>query len=67
MNKARLCGNCSYYTRIKSLPGRGNGLCEIFDRKCNSDSRLAVSCEKYKRQRPTDAKDRRISTERDIE
>ena len=52
MPTGRTCGNCIHFTRIrtKSFQQNGrNGICDIFDYNCNSDSSYAKKCPKYKR------------------
>ena len=52
MPTGKTCGNCKNFTRIKIYwfqQGGRNGICDILDYNCNSDSSYAKQCKKYKR------------------
>ncbi len=52
MPTGKTCGNCQYFVRIKKADfqqGGRNGICDIFDYNCHSDSSYAKECPKYKK------------------
>jgi hypothetical protein len=52
MPTGKTCGNCKYFGRIRTplfQQGGRNGICEIFDYNCQTDSTYAQYCKKYKR------------------
>lgn len=52
MPTGKTCGNCKYFTRIKHplfQQGGRNGICDILDYNCHSDSSYAKTCKKYKK------------------
>ena len=54
MPQGKICGNCQHFTRIKNhlfQQGGRNGICDIFDYNCHSDSAYAKKCLKYKKLR----------------
>jgi len=51
MPTGKTCGNCQHFIRIKNPSfqhGGRNGICDIFDYNCNTDSSYAKQCDKYK-------------------
>ena len=46
--RARRCGNCAFFVRIKDWGGSRNGLCDKFDYNVHSDGAYAKSCKSYK-------------------
>lgn len=56
MPTGKTCGNCLHFTRMRDsqfLNGRRNGICDVYDYNCHSDSSYAKKCPKYKRHNPS--------------
>jgi hypothetical protein len=52
MPTGKTCGSCEHFVRIKEpnfQQGGRNGICNIFDYNCHSDSSYAKKCQKYKK------------------
>ena len=52
MPTGKTCGNCARFIRIKSHNFQGfgrNGICDLYDYNCHSDSTYAQFCKKYKK------------------
>ena len=48
MPTGKTCGNCSNFIRIKKWGKGRNGLCDLFDYNCHSDSSYAKKCDWYR-------------------
>ena len=48
MKQNKTCGNCSNFIRIKPWGGSRNGLCNVYDYNCKTDSSYAKKCKGYK-------------------
>lgn len=48
MPTGKTCGNCANFVRIKQWGNRRNGLCNVFDYNCHTDSSYAKKCKAYK-------------------
>jgi hypothetical protein len=48
MPTGKTCGNCSNFARIKGWGKYRNGLCNLFDYSCHSDSSYAKKCNAFR-------------------
>jgi hypothetical protein len=47
MPTGKTCGNCVCFIRVPLWGGSRNGLCDLFDYNCKTDSSYAKKCKGY--------------------
>lgn len=47
MPTGKTCGNCAHFIRIKKWGSGRNGLCNVLDYNCRTDSSYARHCKIY--------------------
>lgn len=60
MPTGKTCGNCENFIRVKIWGGGRNGMCNIFDYNCKTDSSYAKKCKGYKSKKYTKSKDHQM-------
>ena len=48
MPTGKTCGNCYNFLRIKAWGKSRNGMCNMYDYNCHTDSSYAKKCKGYK-------------------